>query len=502
MSASLSLATRALRGFLWNGSASLIQLGVMLALYALLPLEGLGHFEWALALVMLLALVGDLGLGAALVQLPDADEEHFDTAFWTCLSWGLLLAAAVVAATSWLALFLGGEDPHTFARVLRTLCLTIPFAALAGLLRARLQRALDFRAVALSELVSVLTFACTVTILLLWRPGLGVLIPVLGSVVRELGLFSSLALAARWRPRLRFRPQALRQILGFALHFTGSRVVALVNAKIAYVFIYVPLGPTAQAYYSLAERLTLHPLMRLATTIQRVCFPTFSTIVDDDPLLRRGYLSSVQGLLLGLGPLLAGIFAFAPEIAALLDKEPMGKVLRFLAVATLLKAVGTMASSLFMAKGKANWSFYWSLFSMGLLIPALYFYGLPRGVEGVAWVVAVAALPLLLLSQHLVNRLIGISFKAYLAALVRPVLVVTWVAALLLLVRPFLLGSPLAALVAGCVEVLQRLGIELPGSPLAVLIVGAALGIGATAVALFLFARALCRTYWQSLRRA
>ena len=72
MSASLSLATRALRGFLWNGSASLIQLGVMLALYALLPLEDLGHFEWALALVMLLSLVGDLGLGAALIQLPDA----------------------------------------------------------------------------------------------------------------------------------------------------------------------------------------------------------------------------------------------------------------------------------------------------------------------------------------------------------------------------------------------------------------------------------------------
>ena len=128
---------------------------------------------------------------------------------------------------------------------------------MAGLLRARLQRALDFRAVALSELVSVLTFAFAVTLLLFWRPELGVLVPVVGSVVRELGLFSSLALSARWLPRLRFRPQALHQILGFALNLTGSRVVALLNGKIAYLFIYLPLGPTAQAYYSLAERLTL-----------------------------------------------------------------------------------------------------------------------------------------------------------------------------------------------------------------------------------------------------
>ena len=111
MSAPLSLATRALRGFLWNGSASVIQLGVMLALYKLLPLEKLGHFEWALALVMLLSLVGDLGLGAALVQLPDASEEHFDTAFWTCLSWGLLLTAAVVRRRLLARSSFGGRRP-------------------------------------------------------------------------------------------------------------------------------------------------------------------------------------------------------------------------------------------------------------------------------------------------------------------------------------------------------------------------------------------------------
>ena len=79
MSASLSLATRALRGFLWNGSASVIQLGVMLALYKLLPLEKLGHFEWALALVMLLSLVGDLGLGRGLGPATGRETKNTST---------------------------------------------------------------------------------------------------------------------------------------------------------------------------------------------------------------------------------------------------------------------------------------------------------------------------------------------------------------------------------------------------------------------------------------
>ena len=99
----------------------------------------------------------------------------------------------------------------------------------------------------------------------------------------------------------------------------------------------------------------------------------------------------------------------------MLNTEPMWMVLRLLAAATLLKVASTLVGSIFMAKGKTNWSFYWSLFSMGVLIPALYFYGLPRGVEGVASVIAAAALLFLLLSQYLVNRLIDLPFAAYLS---------------------------------------------------------------------------------------
>ena len=129
--------------------------------------------------------------------------------------------------------------------------------------------------------------------------------------------------SARWRPGLSFDAQALRQILSFALHFTGSRAVTYINTKIAYFFIFVPLGATAQAYYTLAERLTLQPLTRLATTIQRVSFPSFSTVQNDDETLRTGYMRGVQGLMLVMGPVLAGMFVFAPEIEALIGRGPV-----------------------------------------------------------------------------------------------------------------------------------------------------------------------------------
>ena len=91
--------------------------------------------------------------------------------------------------------------------------------------------------------------------------------------------------------------------------------------------------------------------------------------------------------------------------------------------------------------------------------------------------VAASALLYLLVSQQLANRLIGLPFTVYLLALIRPGWVVASVLATLLLTRPLL-----------------------PGPPFAILGAGAILGILTTLAALYLIARDLCLSYWQSLR--
>jgi O-antigen/teichoic acid export membrane protein len=470
-----SLGTRALRGVLWTGSASLVQLVVIAMVYKKLPAQIMGNFEWALMLVMLLALIGDLGLGAALVQRRDATEEHFHAAFWTNLGWGLLLAALLGWSAPLLALATPGEDPEELARLFRLLCLLIPLASISSVFRARLQRDLDFGAVALSEIVSVLAFGlCTLALLSRYQ----VAAVAVGSVFREAGLLASLCWSAQWCPRLSFRPVALRQLMAFALNFTGSRVIGFLNTYIAGFVIFPLLGSTAMGYYRLAERFTLQPLTRLATTINRVSFPAFSTIQDDDALLRQGYLRSVQSLLLSMGSLLAGLFVFAPELLDLLDYAPALMVLRLLVVATLLKVVGTMVGSVFMAKGRTDWSLYWSLFSLVVLVPSMYF-SVPYGVEGIAWVIAGSSLLFLAISQVLASRLIGLALTEYLYALLRPFLVVLVVLAVLGLARPFL-----------------------PGPPPLVLAQGLVLGLLVGALSLRLLAWSLCLEYWRRLRGA
>ena len=451
----------------------MLQVGVVLATYRYLPAASMGTFEWALLLVVLLSLLAELGLSEALVQARDAGDAAFDTAFWLSLGLGLGLAALVGLGAPWLAPYLGGDQPRQFAGLAQILALMLPCAAISGVFRARLQRRLDFAAVALSEVLSVVVFAAGTLALLTC---LGVRAVAAASVLREIALLASLARSARWCPRLLFCWSALRPCLTFGLHLTGSRLVGYVNTYVAAFVIYPLLGSQSLGYYKLAERLTVQPLTRLATTIFRVSLPTFAVIQDDDRQLQQGYLASVQTLLLALGPPLVALSVLAPELLTVIGNLPALAVLRWLAAATLLKVVGTMVGSMFMAKGKASWQLNWSLFSLAVLAPAMY-VAVPHGVEGMAAAVALTSLLFLVISQHLANRLIGLPARMYVAALTRPALAVFTVAVLLALIHPVLPSAPVPALVLG----------------------GLTAALGAL-LGLRLFAREVCHAAWHSVR--
>ena len=472
-----SLSTRAVRGVLWTASPFLVQWFVLVMFYALVPAEEMGVFEFALILVMFLALLADLGLGSALVQYEEVTEAHFHTAFWTNLIVGLSLTVIVVAlAPSFAAL--QAESERDFTRVLSVLVLLVPLAAVSGIFRARLQRELSFRPMAVAEVVAIAAF-CVSAVALVWAHG--VMGAVISSVIRELALLVALCWASAWRPRLVFSTSALRQILGFGLNLTGSRCLNYFTNRLPALAIELRLGPSALAYYSFGYRLTLIPLARMSTVVMRVFFPTFSAVQRDDAVLRRGYLRTAQSIALFYWPLLT-VFVFAPDLLEVLrrvdghDLSAAATPLRLLAGAALLKAVGAAVGSIFLAKGKASWLLYWSLFSLALLLPALYLF-LPHGVTGVAAAIAATAFVFLVLSQCLTNRLIGLDFTAFVSTLARPALVTVVVLAALVSTRQFIEADALT-----------------------MCLLGAAVWAASTALGLRLFAWTLCVDLWRTAR--
>ena len=478
-----SMSTRVVRGLLWTGSPFVLQILITLLFYSSLKMGEMGQYEYALVIVMFLALLSSLGLGEALVQYQAITDRHFSSAFWVAI----LCGVAIVALVNWIAPvamdrfdFFRVENPEQFEWIVSTLVLLVPFAAVSGIFRARLQRDLEFRSMAIAEVVGIIAFAVAAIILL---PSHGIRTPVISSVVREVALCLSLWLFCRWVPRFTVDLGSLRAIMSFGLHFTGSRCVNYTNSNLARFFIFPTLGEVAMGYYSFAHRLTLLPLTRLSTVVTRVFFPTFSTVQSDEALLRRGYLQTVQSIALFTWPLVIILGVFAPQLMLAMrqldgnDMSPALGVLRLLLLATAIKSVGAAVGSMFMAKGRADWTLYWSLFSFVVLVPSLM-WGVSQGIEGIAGVIATTALLFLVLSQHFTNRLIQIGFADYLRPLTQP------------------------ALVAGCTGILLWVVRSLmPGdSPAAICLSVAVASALALTVSLRLFASSLCLDLWSRLR--
>ena len=479
-----ALSTRVIRGLFWTGSPFVLQIFVGILFYTSLETDRMGQFEYALVIVMLLGLISSLGLGEALVQHRAATDRHYSTAFWVALLCGL----AITDVVFWIApdavrrfsfLF---ENPSLFEWILSTLSLLVPFAAVSGIFRARLQRDLRFRAMAVAEVVGVIVYAAAAILLL---PSQGIRSPVLSAVIREAGLCLSLWVSCRWLPKFVLDVGAVRSLASFGLQFTGSRCVNYLNSNLARFLVFPMLGPEKMGYFAFAHRLTLLPLTRMSTIITRVFFPTFATVQEDDILLRRGYLQTVQSIALFGWPLIIFLYVFAPELIALMrqysdgdiDMSPALIALQLLLVATALKSIGAVVGSMFMAKGRADWTLYWSLFSLAVLIPALL-WGVSGGIEGVAGVIAATSLLFLVVSQLYTNRLIQLRFGEYVGVLVRPALVAGFVFAVLWAARPFLLGA----------------------APIYVCLSAAALAITTCVVSLRLFAADLCRDLWAHIR--
>ncbi len=468
-----SLSTQTIRGIFWTGTSVAANLLVTFLFFKHLPLEVMGQFQGALVVVLLLALVGDLGLGMALVRFREAEEGHFSTAFWTNLGLGLLIVVALVAGAPLVSSF--AQDAPGFQAVLVPLAALIPFAAVSGVMRARLQRELRFRSIAVAEIVAVL-WAGGVGVVAL-AAGLGPWAPILNAITREVALLAGLWWAAAWRPRFVFGMAYLRNLLRFGFNITGANGLNYLNANLDYLFIMYFLGDKAMGYYSFAYRFTMLPYARLAQTVNQVLFPALASVQEEDERLRQGYLKSATGIALLAWPLLAGALVFPAEILQWVNQElaPAGSAFRLLALTCMLKAIGTTVGSVFLAKDKSHWAFRWTLFSLLVLLPGFYF-SVRFGTAGIAAGVFLFSLLFLVVSQHLVNRLIGLGFAAYLGALVRPGLVTAMVLAVVLLVK---LGSG--------------------GLPLAVLLQAFLAGFAAYILALRLFAWGLCREYWHML---
>lgn len=419
-----SLKEEAVHGVKWTGIATAVTtvllLGNLAVLANLLSPTDFGLMGMMMVIVGFAQAFADMGVSNAIIYRQDATRDQLSSLYWLNIMAGIVVFGIVVAATPLIVRFY--HEPRLSNLVYWT-ALVFLITPIGQQFQVLLQKNMRFNRLAFVEMSAALVGAAV-----------AISTAFLGCGVMALvwGLISSAAcktlLLVRegwsdWRPRMHFRRKDLKGYLSFGLYQMGDRSLDFYNANVDYLLIGRFLGANALGIYTLAYQLVVMPLLKLNPVVTRVAFPLFARKQKDDRMLRRGYLELSKMIAFVIFPILVGMAVTAPVFVPVIfgvKWTPAVALIQVFVILGMLKSLTNPAGSIFLAKGRADIGFKWSLF-VAFIATGLFLVVVKKGIYAMAWAWVLLVCLFFPIILWLLHRLIRLSPWQYFAAIWRPV---------------------------------------------------------------------------------
>lgn len=342
------------RAVLWSyvmdGSRVVMSLVVTLVLARVLGPEIYGTAAFALVFVLLVRLVVQNGMVAAIIQRDDLRDRHLQVAFSMVVSAAVVLAVLVVVAAPFFADVTGDED---LTDVLRVLSVLVVIGGLAVVPEGIQRRQLNFKALALRTTVAVLVGS--VVALIAAAMGAGIWAIVLQQVVTEVvGLILLWAITG-WRPRVEFDGRAARDLLGFWSGTVLASLGSYLRWQIDILLIGVFFPRETVGLYRFGQRMPDQWSELSVRALQSATLPELAKHQNDptafrDRVLMVVRLSAVVGI-----PALGVLAGAAEPVIDLVDSAKWADAeiaITVLSIATAVKALTLFSAPVLQSIGR------------------------------------------------------------------------------------------------------------------------------------------------------
>jgi O-antigen/teichoic acid export membrane protein len=363
--ATLEPVRQSLRGKIFEGGALLMGrqlVSMALSVVGLLVITRIigpaayGPYVAALSICQYAQNLGQAGIGVYLVRADgEVTKRTYDVATTLLLlsSGGLmlLLEGSLPLIAKWVPM--PGLTP-----LLAVMLVTVVLQTLTVAASARLERALDFRRVAMIETVGqLLYYGAALPLVLL---GFGVWSLVTGWCLQQLFVCVAFHVAARYRPRLAWDRAIVRAMLDYTFGYAASdwlwQLRGLINPLIVGHF----LPAEAVGQVGLAIRM-LELLSFTKTIAYRLSVAVLAKVQHEPAKLVAAATDGMRLQTLALGPVLLGFSWFGGMILSLAFGkrwEPVMLVYPYLALSYLTNAQFNLHSSILYVL-KRNWAVSW-----------------------------------------------------------------------------------------------------------------------------------------------
>lgn len=356
----------------------------MAILARLLAPADFGLMALVTATLAFATIFADMGISSAIIHRRDVTQQQLSSLFWLNVSASSSLMLLLMLFSPLLAYFYG--EPRLTELLLWASCLFL-INGFGQQLRVNAEKALEFRKLAIIEIIAALLgFAVAVSCALY---GVGVYALIWGSLINALmtTALSWLILANGWRPTFRLKLTEIRTFLKFGAYMIGNNVANTINSMLDIFLGGHLLGASALGLYSLPRNLALQIAGLINPIITRIGFPVMAAVQNEPDKIKSIYLKTMRMTASINFPIYFGLAVYAPSIVHIMFGEQWAAssdTLRILAFWGLIRSTGNPVGSLLLAVGKADLQFRWNLILLFFIPPALWF-GAGYGINGLAF---------------------------------------------------------------------------------------------------------------------
>lgn len=253
------------------------------------------------------------GMGSAIVQKKEVNDEDYNTAFFISLSIAVILYVVLFFAAPFIADFYEMRD---LKWVLRIMALRLPLASINSIQQAHVQRAMQFKRFFIATLFGTVLSGFVGIALALSGFGVWALVAqyLTNTTVDTIVLF----FVEKWIPKFQFSVEKAKSIYSFGWKVLATDLVYTVEEDIRSLIIGKVFGSADLAYYDQGKKYPSILVNNLNSAINKVMLPAYSRSQDDLDNLKRMLRKSIAVGIFVLAPVLIGFAAVSDSFISVI----------------------------------------------------------------------------------------------------------------------------------------------------------------------------------------
>ena len=312
----------------------------------------------------------DSGFGSALIWKKTPSINDYSTVFYFNITVSFVLYAIFYFLAPAIARF---YDELQLVDLIRVISLNFIILSFSLIQQTILQKRVDFKLLAYVNAAGSLLAG--IIALIMAMNGYGVWAIVFQILIKSFITSLLLWILNKWRPIFAFNWLSLKELFNYGSKLTGAGLIYTIFQYFYFNVIGKLFPVEVLGFYTKAVQLQEFPVKTIGGIFQRVVFPVFASIQDDNERLKNAMRKSLRTMVFINFPMLFGLIGVSDQLIeiALTEKWlPASIYFKLLCLIGLFYSFQMMNGEILKTKGKSNWILNLEIITKSIMVMNIF----------------------------------------------------------------------------------------------------------------------------------